>query len=56
MNEQIKCVIFFGQRARRADDQFNEWSADNPTVDIREVQYQHTDSEHSICVFYVEEE
>ena len=57
MSEMTKCIIFFGNVVHTADDQFNEWSAAHPNMDILEVQYQQTSSnEHSICVFYNVEE
>jgi hypothetical protein len=57
----VKFKIFFGTTNNQlgngmsADDKANEWLAENPFVDILQMEYQQARyGDHSICIMYNE--
>ena len=57
----IKFKIFFGSSTNQlgkgmtADDKANAWLAENPNIDILQMEYQQTKyGDHSICIMYEE--
>lgn len=55
----MKASIFFGDVYQDAAGKFNDWTEENPNIDIVNVIYQHPGTSgswysHSICVFYKE--
>ena len=53
----VKSKIFFGTKINSADDQFNKWISEHPSISIVEFKYQHTSTywHHSICILYKEQ-
>lgn len=50
-----KAKTFFGTSRCKADDDFNEWSKDNPDIEILNFKYQQARcGDHSICILYKE--